>query len=93
MLLMMMIIEISKNVRTCQGRTKSLENEIMCVAAATKKEKRYEHLHKGGLCVGIDTLSSYCLTNNMADFKKDTIKLIHYSVTGIAGTNSSRDTG
>jgi hypothetical protein len=88
-MLMMTMFEISKNVRIWKRETKSLANEVMCVAADTKYKKRYEYLHEGTMCIGIDTLSTYCLTNDMTDFDSDTIKPVHHHVTGIAGKNSS----
>jgi hypothetical protein len=72
-------------------------NRIMCMAASAntststsiRKKKRYDYLHENTEFIGIDTLSTYCLTNNLEDIIASTRKQVSHNVTGIAGKNSS----
>jgi hypothetical protein len=69
--------------------TSSLYQKIFCVTASTKEHKKQNRLHKGTKVIGIDTLSTYCLTNDMRDFDGGTTTLVAHSITGIGGNNNA----
>jgi hypothetical protein len=64
-------------------------SQIICATATIKNKPRNEHLHKNAYCIGIDMLSTYCLTNDIGDFTADTVQSVGHKVTGIGGKNSS----
>jgi hypothetical protein len=67
----------------------SLYARLMCIVATAKGVNKYEYLHEGTNLIGIDTLSTYCLTNDMSDFDPSTVREVHHKVTGMGGENRS----
>jgi hypothetical protein len=69
--------------------TETRRNELVCMATTKGDNRKEDFLHENTAWIGIDTLSTYCLTNDLDDIDISTRKEVLHKVTGIAGKHSS----
>jgi hypothetical protein len=80
---------VSRDIAGALSKYGRYESILVCMSTKAKGKKKEDYLHKDTSWIGIDTLSTYCLTNDIEDIEESTRRKVHHNVSGIGGSKSA----